>query len=209
MNLRMLVVVMVTCAIGWFVLACSCCTMLTDFDHFNYAAELGEDLDAGNVDAAELGEDLDAAEQLEHDAGNVVDDAAELEHDAGKVDAAAELEHDASAHQTSFPGTWHVTRISEKVDWPCTDAYGNVRDPSASETWTIEEKKATGSKLGTFTWSVVDIAAELVNATVTGSVTLTSSSTFAGSLRIKGQSPSPQGGGWFTCYTTQAVQGTR
>jgi hypothetical protein len=214
MNLKALILTMLfgaLCLGG--LLFISCCGVDGEGLQNDASAELEHDKPTTTKPArarAMGGEGLDAGAELEHDAG---DAAAELEHDAG--DAAAELEHDAGAKldhdagDATWWGTWHVTRTSQPDVRRCTDAYGNTRDPSAVETWTIATTKAAGSKLGDLQWKNLGASAELVNAKVTGSVTFTSSSTFAGSLRIQGQSPTVDGSGWSTCWTTQTVQATR
>jgi hypothetical protein len=153
----------------------------------------------GHRDAGEL--EHDAGEQLEHDAGE------QLEHDAGE-----QLEHDAAA--AAIDGVWQVSRTRVEPGSPldvCKDAFGNVRDPSAVETWTVGSK-VEGSKLGAMTYERAGPTLELRRVpalAVEGFVRLTGAATFEGSIRVTGNAPTASNDGWRTCTTTQTVRGWR
>ena len=151
----------------------------------------------GNEDAGEL-------EQLEHDARQV-------DEGKGEHDAAPELEHDAGPPK-GITGAWKVMRTrvepASHLD-VCEDAVGNVRDPSASESWAVGSK-VEGSKLGVLTLERAGATLELSRGAplkIEGFVRLTSPTVFEGSITITGNAPTPSGDGWRTCTTTQTVRG--
>jgi hypothetical protein len=160
--------------------------------------------DARQVDEVKgPGGEHDAGEQLEHDAGE------QLEHDAGE-----QLEHDAAAAVGGIDGVWQVQRTRIEPGSPldvCKDSFGNVRDPSALETWTVGGK-VEGSKLGAMTYERAGPTLELRRVpalAVEGFVRLTGAATFEGQLSITGNAPTPSNDGWRTCTTTQTVRGWR